>query len=83
MIQLLNAYIKGGFYTDAILPSHSIESLKLGDKMHEITVKEEDKLLIARLASVIMAAKPHVSVTSLLGDSSEGRDALIKLGCVN
>ena len=62
LTQLINTFLKGGFYTDAILPQHSIETLKLGDKMRDITVKEDDKILIARLGSVILAAKPHVTM---------------------
>ena len=63
LIQLLNAFLKASFYTDAIMPQHSIEALKLGEKLQEIAVKEEDKLLIVRLASVILAAKPNVTIT--------------------
>ena len=79
----MNTFLKGGFYTDAILPQHSIETLNLGDKMRDITVKEEDKLLIARLASVILAAKPHITMADLFGDSVEARDTLLKLSCIN
>ena len=33
LIQLINAFLKAGFYTDAIMPQQSIEALKLGAKL--------------------------------------------------
>ena len=80
---LLNAYLRLGYYTDAILPSHTIEAFKLGELLHEIAVKDEEKILIGRLASVIMAIKSEVTVTQLFGDSTDARDVLLKINSVN
>ena len=80
---LLNAYLRLGYYTDAILPYHTIEAFKLGELMLEIAAKDEEKILIGRLASVIMALKPEVTITQLFGDSTEARDILLRINCVN
>ena len=80
---LLNAYLRLGYYTDAILPSHTIEAFKLGELLREIAVKDEEKILIGRLASVIMAIKSEVTVTQLFGDSTDARDVLLKINSVN
>ena len=80
---LLNAYLRLGYYTEAILPCHTIESLKLGESMLEIATKDEEKILIGRLASVIMALKPEVTITQLFGDSTEARDILLRINSVN
>lgn len=39
LIKLLNAFLKGGYYTDAVLPEQSIESLKLAEMLTDKTVK--------------------------------------------
>ena len=80
---LLNAYLRLGYYTDAILPYHTIEAFKLGELMLEIAAKDEEKILIGRLASVIMALKSEVTITQLFGDSTEARDILLKINSVN
>ena len=80
---LLNAYLKLGFYSDAILPYNTIEAFKLGELMLEIAAKDEDKILIGRLASVIMALKSEVTIAQLFGDSTEARDILLKINSVN
>ena len=63
LTQLLKAYIIGGYFTDAILSTKNIKGLKLGKLMTEVVEKEEDKLVIGRLASVILAIKPNVTVS--------------------
>ena len=51
--------------------------------MLEIATKDEEKILIGRLASVIMALKSEVTITQLFGDSTEARDILWKIKSVD
>jgi hypothetical protein len=77
---MLHASIKRGGLAASIFSSHSIESLKLGSIMQEVSTPQE-KMTVAMLGSAILTVKPLVTIVSLFGDSAEARDALIQISC--
>ena len=81
LTQMLHASNKREGLAASILSSLSIESLRLGEIMQDISQEPQQKMVVAMLGSAILTVKPSVSIASLFGDSSEARDALIKIGC--